>query len=226
MKERDIRPWLKRADWKAGAIRSSHGKSIELWVILGGFAFMSVMAYSSADGGEPLFWLFLVVIAIVGLVGPGKRFLRRLRDKPATFEFEEVPFIVGDKLRGVIKARLPGTPRELTSAVLECLVPAEDSDDRDRVIRQCSRQWLPNQLQWAGDELHQPVELDIPSGPETGVGGAYWRLTLSSDFPNLNYETYFDVPVYERDAARLVQETAVGRFRKRDIRRAMRVFDE
>jgi hypothetical protein len=83
--------------------------------LVAGLFFFAIMWFVGGEDHGYRIWLVIMgfgAIAQMGfLVVRAQRIRARYDD--ATFEFEKVPFILGQKLRGTIKARFPSRPGEL-----------------------------------------------------------------------------------------------------------------
>jgi hypothetical protein len=227
---KQLRPWLQRADWKAGVIHSTRGmpsKGTYIGLVAGALM-LAIMGFVGRE--DHRFQIWLVIMGLAGIAQIGFLVLRarrsRARYDDATFEFEKVPFILGQKLRGTIKARFPSRPGDYTRAILRCTSVYYNPNDPSESIFETRKQWIPMHLVWVGDEVHLPFEVELPEdAPATG-GTVQWVLLLTCDFPRLHYRAEFQLPIYGLDAAPIVQETGLVRVRKFGIRRAMAVFDD
>jgi hypothetical protein len=180
-------------------------------LVVGAFAFIN------ASG----FWAFLIAIAIAA----DFIFIARVGDKlqgevafgPSTFTFEQIPFLLGGRLKGAIHTNF------------------HSIDEETRLEFSCSSGWrfvhvlLPGQVHRDGRNVSIDVDFGIPEDqPPTRYGRnrVIWELSVIKGFPTGRRMLTFEVPVFSRAAEGMVQETAVAREGKSEVRKALSVFDE
>ena len=204
------KPWLKRADWAAGRIKSSgipDGRSylimgIALTVVGSIIAVLTVpMAirhkhYSNLVG--LLFPLtgFAFLLSIVQKIRASRRF------GDCHFEMSHVPAPIGGTLKGVVSTALPLHPNQKIGVQISCIrkIIAGAGQHRraeekvlykdDKVMKS------PAASDAGGGKI--PVEFELPpnqpSCSKRGNETVFWRLLVL--IPESNFRATFEVPVF------------------------------
>jgi hypothetical protein len=216
-------PWLRRADWRAGVVRSDvNRRQIWLPVI---FFFLGFLPFGFIRYPDErlLFALFAVcVTAFLSWYVYGQ--YRSLSIGISEFRFDHVPFIAGSAVRGTIF--LPFEIRT-GSSKLE-LYLAESGGDPDVVAE---RDFKADQLEHRDGEARVPVDFylgsDAPPSSEAVLvlfGRTTWSLRLTHSAPGMSYTAWFEIPIGPADAE--VRETLHVRASKHRLQESLSVFDE
>lgn len=215
-----VRPWLARADWREGVIHSrgagrpSGRVASAIFVatlIVGAIAFIN-------SSGFVAFVIALMIAAdFIFIATVGDKLQRDVEFGPSTFTFEQIPFLLGGRLKGVIHMNF------------------RDIDEETRLMFSCSSDWrhvhvlLAGQVHRDGNNASIDVDFGIPDDePPTRHGGnrVIWELSVLKGFPTGRRMAAFEVPVFPRAAEGMVEETAVAREGKSEVRKALSVFDD
>ena len=213
------KPWLKRADWASGRIKSTgipHGKSylfmgIALCVLGGLIAVLVVPKALHGGNYSALVALLFPAVGIAFLATVIRRFLAHRRFGDCWFEMATVPAPIGGALDGAIQTGLPLTfekelrlelfcVRKITSGTGQNRRTDEKILWRDQAIFK-SRAEVPESPSHPGGV---PVHFELPPGQpecfERGNEAVCWRLEMK--IPAANFHATFDVPVFKvRDSA-------------------------
>ena len=226
----DERLWLARPEWRDGVIHwraadAAKFKIARLLIFLVAAAIFVKYQYESNSYGG---LLILVTIGVCLFVI--KKFADNWRDRnsfgAATFTFDRVPFILGGKLEGVVRTSLVGIDAD-TRFMLSCYQGSWDNED--------GPDWrafhipTPNELQREGDNVSIKIRFTLPTDmrqTKLRWPSYTWELAILTGFPGINRIVTFEVPVFAEQAAPFVQETAAGQLAKREIRKAISVFDD
>jgi hypothetical protein len=144
----------------------------------------------------------------------------------STFTFERVPFLLGDKLAGTLRVRHAALGDD-SSVMLGCFPGTHDSDSalHWRAIHPIP----PELVRGEPDVTEIAVEFTLPadrSPTRLGLISFTWELSVLKGFTNGVRIVVFQVPVFGREAKAFAQDTTVARDRKRQLRKALSVFDE
>ena len=213
-----VRPWLARADWREGVIHwrgdGRPARNIASAIVLTAIGFV---AFNDTAGCSRL-----AVVFIFGI----RRIVQERAFGGSTLTFEHIPFLLGGKLKGVIRTHVSGIGEE-TKIMLSCFQGSydEESGPHWRAIHVL----LPNQMHRDRDQASIDVDFAIPADePATSLGlnRFVWEVSIVKGFPSGRRVVMFDVPVFPREAEEFVQETGVTRGAKSDVRKELSVFDE
>ncbi len=214
LSEDSEKPWLKRADWAAGRIKSvgiPHAKSylfmgIALCVLGGLIAVLVVPKALQGGNYSALVALLFPAVGIAFLTTVVRRFLAHRRFGDCHFEMTEVPAPVGGALDGAIQTGLPLTfekelrlelccVRKITSGTGQNRRTDEKILWRDEIIFK-SRVEVPESPSRPGGV---PGHFALPPGQpecfERGNEAVCWRLEMK--IPAANFHSTFDVPVFK-----------------------------
>jgi hypothetical protein len=215
------KPWLKRADWAAGRIKSSgipHAKSyltmgIALCVLGGLIAVLVVPKALQSENFSALVALVFPLVGIVFLTAVARRILARRRFGDCFFEMTQVPAPVGGALTGTLKTSLPLKFENELRLDIFCVRQTTSGMGQNRRTEE-KILWRDGKIFKSQAELSEfksgcagiPVHFDLPPGqPECSERGnevICWRLEMK--IPGMSFHTTFDVPVFK------MVERAVG----------------
>ncbi len=204
------KPWLKRADWAAGKIKSAgipHAKSyltmgVALCVI-GGLIAVLVVPKALRDGNHSaLIALVFPVIGIAFLISVVKKFLAHNRFGGCIFEMTQTPAPIGGALEGAIQTSLPLKFQNELRLDLFCVRKTTSGAGQNRRTDE--------KILWQDEKIFKsdspgleagkiPVQFDLPPGQpqcsERGNEAICWRLEMK--IPAANFHATFDVPVFK-----------------------------
>ncbi|HSY74291.1 MAG TPA: hypothetical protein VK810_02380 [Dongiaceae bacterium] len=204
------KPWLKRADWAAGKIKSAgipHAKSyltmgIALCVI-GGLIAVLVIPKALRDGNDSaLVAVIFPIIGIIFLISVVKKLLAHRRFGDCIFEMAQTPAPTGGALEGAIQTSLPLKFENELNLNLFCIRKTTSGAGQNRRTDE-KILWRDKKIFKAGSPGLEagkiPVQFDLPPGQpqcsERGSEAICWRLEMK--IPAANFHATFDVPVFK-----------------------------
>jgi hypothetical protein len=204
------KPWLKRADWAAGKIKTDgipHMKSyltmgITL-VALGGLIVVLVVPKALRDGNNSaLVALVFPVVGIAFLISVIKKILAHRRFGDCIFEMEQTPAPIGGALEGAIRTGVPLKPEDGLSLELFCIRKTTSGAGQNRRTDEKILWQDEKKIKSDSPELKSgkiPIQFDLPPGQpqcsERGSEAICWRLEMK--IPAANFHATFDVPVFK-----------------------------
>ncbi|HEY0371807.1 MAG TPA: hypothetical protein VGD79_07380, partial [Thermoanaerobaculia bacterium] len=210
-------PWLWRDDWAQRTARESAeiGGSC-LW----GFTIVWLLfslpmlwfiprewppnARTILFAAFPVVGLLLLLLAIY-------QTLRRFKYGASVVRLDRVPIPVGSTLRGEIDVRLREQPAAGFALRLVCLRHTVTGTGKSRSVHE-SVLWQDEQTVTHGampspNGLRVPFRFDIPweaepADPADPENLVIWRLYVSADVPGIDYQSFFELPVFRTESAR------------------------
>lgn len=211
-------PWLRRADWRAGVVRSDvNRRQIWLPVI---FFFLVWLPIGFTFAKQRLAFALFAVGAAAFLAWWVYQREHSLRIGISEFRFDHVPFIAGSAARGTIL--LPFDIRS-GSTKLELFL-REGQYGPDVVAK---RDFTAHRLEHRDGKARIPVDFYLPfDAPPSKVffGTTTWTLSLTHTAPGMSYMASFEIPIGPADAE--VRETLQLRASKHRLQESLSVFDE
>jgi len=209
LSEDSEKPWLKRADWAAGKIKSAdipHAKSYLIMgialCVLGGLIAVLVVPKALQSGNySALVALVFPVVGIVFLISVVRKFLAHRRFGDCFFEMSAVPAPVGGALRGAIQTGLPLKFEGDLRLNLLCVRKTTSGAGQNRRTTE-KILWQDEKTIKAGSpgvEARKILVLfELPPGQpqcsEHGNESICWR--LEAKMPGADFHAAFDVPVF------------------------------
>jgi hypothetical protein len=209
------KPWLKRADWAAGKIKSTgipHAKSyltmgIAL-VALGGLITILVVPKALRDGNDSaLVAVIFPIIGIIFLISVVKKILAHNRFGDCIFEMAQTPAPIGGALEGTIQTSLPLKFENELRLNLFCVRKTTSGAGQnlrtdEKILWRDGKIFKSNSPGLEAGKI--PVQFDLPPGQpqcsERGREAVCWRLEMK--IPGANFHATFDVPVFKIATAR------------------------
>jgi hypothetical protein len=213
LSEDSEKPWLKRADWAAGKIKSAgipHAKSyltmgIALCVLGGLIAVLVVPKALRSGNYSALVAVVFPVVGIVFLTMVVRKFQAHRRFGDCVFEMAAVPAPVGGALEGAIRTSLPlSFEKELHVNLLCVRTTTSGAGQNKRTDEKIL--WRDGKIFKSGADLPEskpgggiPVHFELPPGQpecsERGNEAVCWRLEMK--ITDANFHATFDVPVFK-----------------------------
>jgi hypothetical protein len=215
------KPWLKRADWAAGKIKSDgipHAKSyltmgIALCVI-GGLIAGLVLPKALRDGNyNALVAAIFPVVGIAFLISVIKKFRAHRRFGDCVFEMTQTPAPTGGALEGAIRTSLPLKFEKKLRVELFCIRKITSGSGQNRrtdekILWQDQIIFKPGSPGLEAGKI--PVQFDLPPGqPQCSGRGneaVCWRLEMK--IPAANFHATFDVPVFKIAGDKTIPKSA------------------
>jgi hypothetical protein len=208
-------PWLARADWAAGRIKSSSVADVRLWLIVGlGFccvgAFLAVFVLPQElheSNYRPLFALIFPAVGIYLIVYALRPLRSQWRYGECFFQMTSVPGALGGTLEGWIETGARFRPRQGLQLRLACVrrtVHGAGDDQRaNETVLWRDEQIFKNETDFPEPEpghARIPVNFKLPADqPECFARGnesVSWRLEVKARMAGPNFKAKFDVPVF------------------------------
>ncbi|HEX3890922.1 MAG TPA: hypothetical protein VHX90_08740 [Verrucomicrobiae bacterium] len=204
------KPWLKRADWAAGKIKSAgipHAKSyltmgVALCVI-GGIIAALVIPKALRDGNyNALVALLFPIVGIAFLISVIKKILAHRRFGDCIFEMTQTPAPIGGSLAGAIQTGKPLKFANELSVELFCVRKmtsgaGQNRRTEEKILWQGQKIFNSDSPEMAAGKI--PVQFDLPPGQpqcsERGSEAICWRLEMK--IPGENFHATFDAPVFK-----------------------------
>lgn len=222
--EHPSEPWLWRADWADGRVKSNtRGSMIGAWIfaifwniVSMPIAFLALPNAVRQKG--PGIWIALIFpVAGVFLL------IRAIRQSVAYAEFGKtwfamasVPAVIGRDLKGTIEARFPHSPDHGVHLRLSCVhkVTTGSGDSRtthETILWQDEADLNSAQLCPGPVGTTIPVAFHIPldAHPTEKINPRdeyLWLLEALADVPGVNYHDIFEVPVFRTAATPTPEE--------------------
>ena len=240
-------PWLWRADWAEGRIRTSMFPVVFPVVFAGIWCAVCWPIVSMVLSGkilqnkeEQVFWwvvmglgvmgIFLVLWAIVAFLG-------WLKCGRSVFEVASVPGVIGGQLAGVVRCSRKVQAPDGFRVKLSCIhrENTRNSDTISQKILWENEQILARDLlEETFDQTAIPILFQIPyhcrstKGERWSGDAVFWRLEVTAKNLGLNYHVQFTVPVFrtpESDPEFVVNESLITPYAapvddERDLREA------
>ena len=194
-------PWLWRADWARGEIRSP-GKSLVVRSIVSTIAFnvlsvpFGVLILNDLVHSPHFGALLAMIFPVCGLAlvaWPVVTVLRWREFGPSVFNMASVPGVIGGELAGVIYTSAKIRPKDGFRLTLTC------SNDSPGVFWHDEQAVVHDLLRDDAERSAIPVLFQIPfeCRPPDGNAPASWQLVVKAAVPGIDYRAAFDVPVFE-----------------------------
>lgn len=207
------KPWLKRADWAAGKIKSAgipHAKSyLTMGIALcavGGIIAILVVPNALHNGNySALVAAVFPIVGIAFLISVIKKFRAHQRFGDCIFEMTQTPASIGGALEGAIQTSLPLKFENELRLNLFCIRKTTSGEGQNRrtdeKILWQDEKIFKSQADLSGAKSGGavPVQFDLPPGQpqcsERGREAICWRLEMK--ISGANFHATFDVPVFK-----------------------------
>jgi hypothetical protein len=220
--------WSRRPDWVEGLVRSDDAQygTLAYWAA-GVWTVFALGALAAALLWGDIAWLVLagaLPFAAAFVVAAVRLALCRRKFSESRFALAQTPLAIGDRLEGEVRTGVSKNVRlpEGFTLTLRCVHRWEErtgsGNDRQTRVRRdtlwetrCPRQ---GRTTFESPTLVVPVSLDLPADqPAASVGrssdGILWELSVSAEFPGVDYLAIFELPVFDEQSAGTLQRTNV-----------------
>jgi len=229
-------PWMVRPAWRSAELDESTGGGRGLavmaafwnlisWPLAGVFMYNELLVSSEPEWGV----LFVLIFPLVGIGlawGAAVKYLRRRKYGTSTCTMETMPGRLGRYLKARVKTGMNAAeaPDDGLHVQLSCyrryVRYTTDSDgDRKKEVRK-DLKWrdekhMRGRTYGAENKLELPISFKLPtdrppSTPEKSEERIMWTLDVSADVPGLDYESSFEVPIFEPEEGALPPDEAAG----------------
>lgn len=214
------KPWLARADWAAGKIKSSAGAQTKILAVfalvfcgIGGFsAFFGLPEELHKGNFLALLVLLFPAVGIGFLFAVMRGILARRRFGDCHFEMVSIPGALGGTLEGLIQTGARLRLEHGLHLKLSC-IRVTVSGSGGNQSRQENILWQDEKVFKSKAGLPEPrpgrsgipVYFKLPAGqPECG-DGIFWRLEAKAKLSGPDFSAVFDVPVFKVAGAAVVE---------------------
>lgn len=212
--EHPAQPWLWRADWASGRVKSrTEGNMIVSWVftifwnlISWTIAIFALPAAVQQKGPGAYFVLLFPAIGICLLIYAIRRTIAFLEFGKTYFEMAGVPGVIGRELKGTIQARFPHSPDHgvtlrLSSVHHYVTGSGNTRTTHDNILWRDEAELNSAQLCPGPSGTTIPVAFKIPfdaqSTEKVGPQDEFlWLLEATANVPGVDYHDVFEIPVF------------------------------
>ena len=213
---REEKPWLKRADWAAGKIKSATGAQTKVFAVMalafcgiGGVSTFALLPKELHNGNYkallvllfPLFGLGFIIAIIRGMLAH-----RRFGD--CFFELAQIPAPLGGTLDGMIQTGARIRLEHGLHLKLSCIRRVVTGSGKNRnvqenILWQDEKVFAPNANLPEPEPGHSgiPVFFKLPADqPEcsgSGDNAVLWRLEAKAKMSGPDFRAQFEVPVFQ-----------------------------
>jgi hypothetical protein len=210
-------PWRWRADWEQRAVRES--VAVGGWC-LWGFAVVwnlfclplwFLVRWEWPMDAKTLLMAAFPIVGMLLLLFAAHHTLRRRKYGTSVCHLDRVPVPVGSTLRGELAVRLHELPPSGFALRLASVRRTVTGSGKNRSVHE-SILWQDEQTIMHGampspNGLRVPFRFDIPWECEpASLGNAedlvVWRLNVSADVPGIDYQAFFELPVFRTEDGR------------------------
>ena len=224
---REEKPWLKRADWAAGRIKSSATAQTKIFVIFslafggfGGLMTFLVLPKELHNGNDKA--LFILLFPAIGLgfvIAIVRGIFARRRFGDCFFEMAAIPGALGGTLEGLIQTgarlRLEHGLHLKLSCVRRIVNNVGDNQNvQENILWQDEKVFAPNadlpepEPGRSGIPVFFKLPADQPECFARGNESILWRLEAKAKMSGPNFSARFDVPVFKVAGAAIAEDAA------------------
>jgi hypothetical protein len=213
---RDEKPWLKRADWAAGKIKSTAIVPVKILVIFalafggfGGFMTFFVLPKEWHNGNyNALIVLLFPAVGIGFIIALVRRLRAQRRFGDCFFELAQIPAPLGGTLEGQIQVgtrlRLEhGLHLKLSCVRITVSGSGEHQSRQENILWQDEKVFAPNadlpeaEPGRSGIPVFFKLPADQPECYARGNEAVVWRLEAKAKMSDPDFCARFDVPVFK-----------------------------
>lgn len=210
------KPWLMRADWAAGKIKSTAGAQVKLFAIMalafgsfgGLFAFTALPKELHKGNYPALLGLIFPAIGIGFLIAIVRAVRAHRRFGDCFFELAQIPAPLGGSLDGMIQTGARIRLEQGLHLKLSCIRrvvtdSGKNQSTQETILWQDEKILSPNANLPEPEPGHSgiPVFFKLPADqPESYARGresVFWRLEAKAKMSGPNFFVMFDVPVFQ-----------------------------
>ena len=227
MPPREEKPWLKRADWAAGKIKSSVGAQNKILVVFalafggfGGLMTFFILPKELHNGNyKALFVLLFPAIGIGLVIAIVRGMMARRRFGDCFFELAAIPGALGGTLEGLIQtgARLRlehGLHLKLSCIRITVSGAGEHQSRQENILWQDEKVFAPRadlpepEPGRSGIPVFFKLPADQPECFARGNEAVVWRLEAKAKMSGPDFRAQFDVPVFQVAGAAIAEDAA------------------
>ena len=213
---REDKPWLKRADWAAGKIKSAAGAQTKIFAIfalafggMGGFMTFFVLPKELHNGNyKALFILLFPAVGIGFIIAIVRGMMARRRFGDCFFEMASIPGALGGTLDGMIQtgARIRlehGLHLKLSCIRRTVSGAGENRNVSENILWQDEKVFAPNaslpepEPGRSGIPVFFKLPADQPECFAHGNEAILWRLEAKAKMSGPDFAATFEVPVFQ-----------------------------
>ena len=211
-------PWLWKAAWAAGEIRSSNRMMMVFsmvfclfWNLVSSPLWFVVPAELKKGNRAALVGLLFPAVGIGLLIWVIRSVLRWRKFGESIFRMAEVPGVLGGKLAGVIQTPVHIAPDDGFRLRLTCVNRVTTGSGKhrstsERILhedeRVMSREVLPDDHTQSAIPVLFALPYDARATDDSNSDSTIaWRLEVKARVPGIDYQSRFEVPVYQTEAS-------------------------
>ena len=222
------KPWLWREDWASGKVNSSRQKNaIGLWILaifwnaISWVALIALVSEGIEYNTVPLF--LAVLFAIIGffiLVSAIHDTIRLKKYGVSTFEMTTIPGVIGDRIEGIVYARLSQTPPKGVTVILRCINRVTTGSGKNRSTHEhifwqeqkiVERGYISRGYKASAIPVSFPIPLDVEETDTSNSNDMIlWRLEANAETPGIDYKAVFEIPVFRTEKTRSLEKKSAG----------------
>ena len=221
------RPWLWKPKWTAHQIQGSAKREmISLWAfcilwnsITSVSTYFAIREFIDAQNRLALVALVFPAVGLVLLYAAVRTTARYLKFGSSTLNLEAAPIPLGGQLAGSIEAGFKHAPEQGVGLTLSAVeVRSGDRNSSERVLWQDESHVRRGEISRHPPGVSIPVRFDIPTdSPEThhgtvGRARVEWRLEAIAPVAGVDYQTRFEVGVFDTGEAPLKTKEAPAKW--------------
>ncbi|MGA8773116.1 MAG: hypothetical protein WB536_01925 [Terriglobales bacterium] len=212
--EHPAEPWLWRADWASGRVKSrTEGNMIGTWI---GTIFWNLISWTVAISAVlgtvnqkgPVVYVVLLfpAIGILLLIYAIRQTIAFFEFGKTYFEMASVPGVIGRELRGSIQARFPHSPDHgvtlrLSSVHRYVTGSGKTQTTNENILWRDEAELNSNQLCPGPSGTTIPVSFHVPFNAQptdkmSARDEFLWLLEATANLPGVNYHDVFEVPIF------------------------------
>jgi len=214
-----LSPWLWQTDWASRRAESQNKKSaVTLWVLVVlcnavTLPFLSGMVHQFERNRNPGVFLLLVfnLLGSVLAIKAARATIRHRRFGDTYFEFDTLPFSIGERVRGKIHLQLDTRAEHGIDVRLTCVRKvvsgSGDHSTTNQIILWQADQNVPSGAVGLGPLGRAiPVDFSIPADSaitshDNPSDQVLWLLHAQADVPGVDYSDDFEIPVFRGAAS-------------------------
>jgi hypothetical protein len=214
-----LSPWVWQTDWASRRAQSQNKKSaVTLWVLAVlcnavTLPFLSGMVHQFERNRNPGVFLLLAfnLLGAVLVIKAARATIRHRRFGDTYFEFDTLPFSIGERVRGKIHLQLDSRAEHGIDVRLTCVRKvvsgSGDHSTTNQIILWQADQNVPSGAVGPGPLGRAiPVDFSIPAdgaitSHDNPSDQVLWLLHAQADVPGVDYSDDFEIPVFRGAAS-------------------------
>lgn len=212
--EHPTEPWLWRADWASGRVKSRTQVSMvsswvfaTFWNVISWTITVFALPIAAKDKGPGIYFMLLFpAVGILLLIYAIRQTIAFFEFGKTYFEMAGVPGVIGRELKGSIQARFPHSPDHGVTLRLSSVHKYEtgsgnNQTTHENILWRDEAELNPGQLCPGPNGTTIPVAFKIPRNAQpteklSARDEFLWLLEATADVPGVDYHDVFEIPVF------------------------------